>query len=64
LNNNIEYDENSENDEEVYIKFKMFESAPRYGMLKNLLFDDDTQAFGDIEPGIYNLLLQRTHQNK
>ncbi len=44
-----EYGEDEE--EEVYVKFKLFESYPRYGMLKNLIFDDDTRAFGDIEPG-------------
>jgi hypothetical protein len=40
-----------EEEAEVYVKFKLFESYPRYGMLKNLLFDDDTRAFGEIEPG-------------
>ena len=38
-------------EEEVRIKFKLFESYPRYGMLKNLMFDDDTKTFGEIEPG-------------
>ena len=38
-------------EQEVYIKFKLLESYPRYGMLKNLMFDDDTKSFGDIEPG-------------
>lgn len=46
-----EIEEGEEEEEEVYIKFKLFESYPRYGMLKNLLFDDDTKSFGEIEPG-------------
>ena len=46
-------------EEEVYIKFKLLESYPRYGMLKNLMFDDDTKTFGDIEPGTVGINLGR-----
>ena len=60
--------EEGEEEEEVFIKFKLFESYPRYGMLKNLLFDDDTKSFGEIEPGenyrqyLQNSMEHRIHQ--
>jgi hypothetical protein len=49
LDNEIPEDEETE--EEIVVKFKLLESYPRYGMLKNLMFDDDTKTFGDIESG-------------
>jgi hypothetical protein len=50
LENEVDGDE-EDVEEAAPLRFKMFESYPRYGMLKNLLFDDDTRAFGDVEPG-------------
>ena len=41
-----EYDD----EEQVVPEFRLFESAPRYGLLKNLLFDDSTMRFSMIKP--------------
>ncbi len=43
---NFEYDEELERPE----MFHLFQSTPRYGLIRNLLFDDGTRAFTTIKP--------------
>ena len=45
--------------------FSLFESAPRYGMLRNLMFDDSTSRFGIIKPDemSYKSFLGRVYGN-
>merc|ERR1711935_15860 len=49
---NIEYEDNLISDDAIEDdrKFLLFESAPRYGLLRNLLFDDSTRRFGTLKP--------------
>ena len=48
-----EYDDDSfaaEEEDEMDKEFHLFESAPRYGVMKNLLFDDSTMKLATIRP--------------
>lgn len=59
-----EYDlANDYDDEPVENKFRLFESAPKYGLLHNLLFSDSTQSFKTIKPEemSYKSYLERSY---
>ncbi|TRY75589.1 hypothetical protein TCAL_00523 [Tigriopus californicus] len=50
LNNEVNYDQDEDEDAMGHKPFKLFESSPRYGMLRNLLFSDGAKGMKIIKP--------------
>ena len=42
-------DDGEESDDDEEKSFKMFESSPRYGKLRNLMFSDNTRKLAEID---------------